>query len=510
MSTSKTILKSTTAVVIVMLVSKVLGFLRQTLMAGVYGSNDVTDIYFISSDFMINVAGAFTTALTTALVTVYIAIAVKDGKKAAGEVASKVLVLFLTAAAAAILVLDGFAPQVGRLLAPAYDAGQLSLLAHYLRVFSIAFIFSAFQSIYAAVLNANNIFVPGKLYGVIYNPLTILSMILLGEKLGIVSVVYAYYVANIIQIIFLHLRCRGIYSFRPTLKMRDARLAQVGRLALPILISNIVIQLNGIIDKALCSYLGEGVASAYSYAYTLEQFVTGTFTATITMVLLSQFASLAAEQDAEQINAMLTRAVSAMILVLTPVAVIAILSSRDIVTLIYMRGKFTVEAVEHTTMALIGFAVGFPIIALREVMIRIHFAFQKTRLPMIISMISVVLNITASIILSRCIGILGITIATSLSAIASVVLLVVTAKRYMPDFRFFSCWRAIWKCAVALLFCAAAVYFSGGLFQNSLFLRVVCRLILGCVVYAAALYVLRCRELLELWNAIRVRVRRGK
>ena len=69
MTKSNTILKSTTAVMLVVLFSKLLGFVRQTLVAGVYGSNDVTDIYFISSEFMVNVSGAFTTALTTALVT---------------------------------------------------------------------------------------------------------------------------------------------------------------------------------------------------------------------------------------------------------------------------------------------------------------------------------------------------------------------------------------------------------------------------------------------------------
>mgnify|MGYP004527144501 CR=1 FL=1 len=507
MSKSKTILKSTTAVITVMLASKLLGFLRQTLMANIYGSNDLTDIYFISSEFMINVVGAFTTALTTALVTVYISIAVKNGKKAAGEVVSKVLVLFLVAATAAILILDSFAPQVGRLLAPAYDTEQLNLLARYLRIFSAAFIFSAFQSIYAAVLNANDIFVPGKLYGLIYNPLVIAFILLLNGKLGIDSVICAYYIANIIQIIFLHLRCRGIYSFRPTLNLRDERLVQVGRLALPILLSNVVIQLNGIIDKALCSYLGEGVASAYTYAYTLEQFVTGTFTATITMVLLSQFANLVAEKDFEKINAMLTRAVSAMILTLTPVAVITVLSARDIVTLIYMRGKFTMEAVDQTTMALIGFAVGFPIIALREVMIRIHFAFQKTQLPVAISILSVLLNAVASILLSQYIGILGITIATSVSAVASVVLLVITSRRYVPDFHFFSCWKAMLKCAVALLFGAAAVLLAGWLFPDHLLLRIIFRLSMGCIVYAAALYALRCQELLELLGAIRARLR---
>lgn len=508
MTKSNTILKSTTAVMLVVLFSKVLGFLRQTLVAGVFGSNDVTDIYFISSEFTINVAGAFTTALTTALVTVYIAVSVKEGKKAAGEVASKVLVLFLMVAAAAIVLLDLFAPQVGHLLAPAYGAEQLGSLAFYLRIFSVAFLFSAFQSIYAAVLNANNIFVPGKLYGVIYNPLVIVSILLLGERLGISAIVYAYYLANILQILYLHLRCRGIYSFRPTLRFRDERLVRVWWLALPILISNVVMQCNGIVDKALCSYLGEGVASAYTYARTLEQFVTGTFTATVTMVLLSQFAAFAAQQDTEKINAMLKRTVAVLILLLVPVAVITVLSSKDIVTLVYMRGKFTWEAVNQTTMALAGFAVGFPLIALREVMIRVHFAFQKTRIPMLISMAAVGMNVVLSLILAQVIGVMGITLATSLSAVLSVVLLVVTAKRYMPDFRFFSCRTAIWKCAVALVPCVIAVLWAGTCFQGNVLLRVALELFLGCAVYGVALVCLRCREVLEFAGLITARLRK--
>ena len=81
----KNILKATSAVAAVMLLSKVLGFLRQSIVANVYGSNTATDIYFVSSEFMINLSAAFTTALTTALVTVYISIALNQGKPAAGK-----------------------------------------------------------------------------------------------------------------------------------------------------------------------------------------------------------------------------------------------------------------------------------------------------------------------------------------------------------------------------------------------------------------------------------------
>ena len=70
-----------------------------------------------------------------------------------------------------------------------------------------------------------------------------------------------------------------------------------------------------------------------------------------------------------------------MILILAPVALITVLSAGDIVSLVYYRGEFTLENVHSTTLALVGFAVGFPIIALRELLIRVHFAYQETKSP---------------------------------------------------------------------------------------------------------------------------------
>lgn len=502
---SRNIVKTTTVVAAAMLLSKVLGFFRQSIVANVYGSNTATDIYFVSSEFMINLAAAFTTALTTALVTVYISIAMRQGKQAAGKVASRVLTLFLLGALAAVLLLDLFAPQVGWLLAPAYDQGQLELLAHYLRLFSAAFLFSAFQSIYAAVQNANDIFVPGKLYGVIYNPVAIFFMLVLGDKLGLSALVYAYYIANVIQVILLHVRCRDFYRFVPTLRFWEENVKTVWRLALPVLISNVVIQLNGVVDKAICSYLGAGMASAYTYANTLEQFVTGTFTATLNLILLSRFAEIAAEGDRERMIRTLTQGATAMILILAPVALIAVLSAGDIVSLVYYRGEFTLENVHSTTLALVGFAVGFPIIALRELFIRVYFAYQKTKAPMVISIASVVCNIALSVLLSLVMGILGVTLATSLSAVLSVVLLDRGVRKMVPGFRLFSQGKSYGKCVLAMALAAGTVLAVGQLGIASVLVRTALKLSAGCAVYGLAIAALHRRQTKQLWQSWRDR-----
>ena len=103
------------------------------------------------------------------------------------------------------------------------------------------------------------------------------------------------------------------------------------------------------------------------------------------------------------------------------------------------------ENVHSTTLALVGFAVGFPIIALRELLIRVHFAYQETKSPMVISMISVVCNVVLSILLSFWVGILGVTLATSLSAVVSVYFLNRGVKEMLPGFRLFSPVEKLWK-----------------------------------------------------------------
>ena len=503
MSEKNLILRSTTAVMAVILCSKLLGFFRQTVIAGVFGSNQATDIFFISSDFILSFSGAVTNTLVTALVTIFISVSVKEGKESAQRLLSRVLVLFLLCAVALVAFLVLFAPAVGKVIAPAYDGSQLDILAKYLRIFSVAFIFTAFQSTYTSVLNANNIFVPGKLYGIVYHPIAIVLVLLFGETVGIPVLFYSYYIANILYTLYLALRSRNHVRFYFRQKLRDKNLRLFGTVVLPILLCNIVVQLNGVIDKAICSLLGVGMASSYSYAYTLEQFVTGTFTMTLSMVLFSRFAAFAAEGKEEDFRRLLTKAVSIMLVLLTPVMVITVFCAEDITTLVYMRGEFTARAAGYTALALAGFAVGFPITAMRELMIKVHFAFQETKRPVVIMALTVLLNLVASMIPSRFWGIFGITAATSLSSILAVALLVLTSRRYIGDFRFFAQWRTYGKIVIAGAVCAVCVWLAGQLFPASPLLNTGIRIVVGCLVYFLALLAVGCDEVSEVVGKLR-------
>lgn len=506
MKKNNTVVGSALLVMIVSLSSKLLGFVRQMVIASSFGSNTNTDIFFVSSEFMLGLSGALLASLTSALVTIYIDTAVKKSRDDANSVASKMLTLFLAASAVFILIINLFAPYIAGILAPAYSAEDLSVLTRYLRLFSVVFIFTAFQSIYAAVLNANNSFVPGKLYGIVYNPMAIIFVILLGSQLGTGALVLAFLIGNIGQTLLLKRLSGKVFTFRPSFEFKDETIKHLIILSMPLLLSNIFMQLNGIIDKSICSVLGEGIASNYSYAYTLEQFVTATITISISMVLLSKYASYVSEGNTEMVIKTFRQSLSGLIILLTLITVIACAAAPEIVKIVYMRGEFDQKAALSTSYALMGFCIGFVPVAIREMYIRLHFAYQDTKMPMLANIAAVVVNALLSLILARYIGILGISLATSISVLLTVVILNRSAKKYISDFRFFSMYRLLIKVAIAAVLALLTALFIKNTLNTNILLSFVASAAASATVYIVLLFLLKCNELNEFCISIKQQV----
>lgn len=506
MKKNNTVIGSAVLVMIVVLSSKFLGFLRQVVIASSYGSNLNTDIYFLSSDFMIGLSGALLASLTTALVTIYIDISIKKDRESANAVASKMLTLFLLVGGVFILLTNIFAPIISKILAPSYTAEANQTLITYLRIFSITFIFTAFQSIYAAVLNANNSFVPGKLYGIVYNPIAIVLVLLFAGRFGINALVIAYFLGNICQTLLLRYLCHDTFTFRPSLNFKDSNIKHLIILSLPLLLSNIFIQLNGIIDKAICSLLGEGIASNYSYAYTLEQFITATITATLSLILLSKYATYVAQKNTEMVIKTFKESLSGLIILLVPITIVACVMSPEIVKIVYMRGQFDEIAAFHTSRALIGFAIGFGLIAIREMYIRLHFSYQDTKMPMVSNIAAVVLNAVLSFILAKYIGVMGVSLATSLSVVLTIYLLNKSVKKYIPDFKFSSLNKLLLKLTLSAVVTILATLCLKNIINTHIIIEFVLCAVVALIVYALSLFALRCEELTFLLSQIKSQI----
>ncbi len=501
------VMRATTAVMAVTLLSRLLGFVRQSMIASIYGANQTVDIYFTASDFFIGVSAAFTTALTAALVNIYIRVRLNNGEKQANRTASGMMTFYFLFGIAAVGLFVLAAPLLARILAPGYDAAGLAELTKFLRIYSLALIFSGFQSILAAVLNARNSFVPANLYGLIYNPLAIIMMLFGSQNLGIYAVVIAYMIGNLIQLAVMNGFCHGrvrlcVPAFTPEIR-------QILWLSLPLLLSNILLQCNHVVDKVICNLLGEGMVSAYAYAYALEQFVTAAFSLTVGQVLYSTFTDLAAKGDHDNMQKMLEKALGVLVLILWPVLLVSFIASGDIVRIVYMRGSFTETAAVNTQLALMGFAVGFPIVAVREIYVRVHLAYQNSKRAMTAGAAEVLINTVLSIFLAMVLkergwGIFGIALATSLSALLSIFLLNRSVRRYLPRFRLMNLRVTFLKILAAGAVCTAVIIVTGKIPCGRLF-GFVLQSAAGIGVYIAMLSAMRCEEIHQAARMIKKR-----
>lgn len=496
MSKKKSVILSAIIVIGVMLGSKMLGFLRQIIIASSFGANFETDVFFVSSEFMTGLSQALISSLITALVTVYIDISVKKSRKEASFMTSKMLILFLMIGGSLVLLSNLFAPQLASLLAPTYTAEHHEELIRYLRFFSAAFLFTALQSIFVAVLNANDSFAPSKYYGLLYNPIAILLVLLFGRNIGINALVLAFYIANTLQTLLLYFLSRKHFKFTPTFSLKDDSVRHLIQLSLPLLLSNIFIQVNVIIDKAICSTLGEGVASNYSYANTLEQFVTSTITTTLSLILLSKYATFVAKGDTPMVEKTFKNSIEGMVLLLAPITAVVMVQAYDIVQIVYLRGQFDQAAAAMTAKALIGFAPGLALVAVREMYIRLHFSYQDTKMPMIASGLGCLLNGILSLILSRFIGVIGVSLATSFSVILTIWMLNRSIKKYLPSHRLSGMTLFFLKVLAAMVIGGAAAFAAMQLMGG---LHVILRFGIGAIacgiVYLGFLFLLRCEEL---------------
>ena len=199
-------------------------------------------------------------------------------------------------------------------------------------------------------------------------------------------------------------------------------------------------------------------------------------------------------------------------LFLAPIALLTGVFAYDLVSIVYLRGAFDAAAAEQTARALTGFAVGFPLVAMREMYIRLHLAYQDTRRPMLANVAAVALNAALSIALAPLVGIFGIALATSLSVLLTIALLDRSTKRYLPRFRFALLLPTLWRTALggAAALCAALAVRGAVTVETPTAASLLARFLLASVcaaaVYLAVLLAARCPELTEGLAALRARL----
>ena len=401
------------------LLSRILGYLRDILIAIFLGASIFADAFFVAFRLPNTFRRLFAEGtFNAAFIPSYVSIKSENknkGKKFADDVFNiLVIILFLI-----ILIVEIFTPYIVYIIAPGFEdnSQKFNLAVEFTRITFPFLLFVSLSSFLSGILNSNNKFAAAAAAPIILNIILILSLVIsYFLKLDFAKQLsYGVTLAGIIQFLFLIFFTRKYY--KPSLEFKINLTNKVKFFfskLLPSILSSGVTQINILIGTIIASFESGAVSYLY-YAdriYQINLALAGIAVGTVSLPVLSNAFK---QKNISMISKIQSKSIELSILLSIPASVGLVIASDQIVSALFGYGSFTLENVQLTSLALKFFGYGIPAFALIKILSNFFFARNNTKTPFYISCFVVSLNILLSVSLFSKYGFVIIPIATSIS-----------------------------------------------------------------------------------------------
>ena len=506
---SKTI-KSISIVTVLLLLSKVFGFVREMFIAAYYGATWQTDAYNMALNLISLLTAIVAAGLAAVIIPIYIQKKVQQSDDEARLFASNLLCI--TSLFYILISILGiiFAPQIVRLIAFNFNEETAALTVSLMRIMFTAAVGINIVDFLSLISRANEKFIVPSLISLPLTIVIVLFTVFLSGSIGIYALAYAFIVYTLIQVIILVFSLRGVFKFSFRLNFIDGDFSNVIILSLPIFFNVAIRELNVVINRILASGLPEGSISAINYANVLRNLPDTIITFSLATVIFPMLSKYAASNDFDDFKKLAAKAVSLVFITLLPIIAISVHFSTDIVRLVYERGAFTYDNTIMTSHIFIFAIISIVFSTGASVLTNAFYGAQDTKTPQIAMAVMVVCNIALNLILVRYMHAAGLVFASSIAFAVFFVLLLILFRRKFGSFGGISILKNVAKYSIA----AAGmipIFLLCELLRHSLPLLIF--LAIGATaslaVYAGLLYLFKADLFMEGLKRVRTRLSRA-
>ena len=466
------IIKSTGTFSFYTLISRVLGYLRDILIAIFLGSGALADAFFVAFRIPNTFRRLFGEgSFNAAFIPSYSKELIK-GKTNARNFANNIFNLLSIFLLILIAIVELFMPIFVSIIAPGFKSNpEKFLLAVQLTKITFPFIlFVSLASFFSAILNSYNKFAAASAAPIILNIFLILILLfgkILDEKL-VIYLSYGVSLAGLTQLIFLIIFVKKYFVPKIQIKFKiTKKIKFFFKKLLPSIFSSGVTQINILIGTIIASFQASAVSYLY-YAdriYQINLAIAGIAIGTIILPKLSSYIQQNKNKDITRIQ---NKSLELSLFLSLPAMFGLIIISEEIVSCLFGYGSFDQVSVRNSANALLYFSLGLPAYSLIKIFSTFIFARDNTKIPFYFSSISVLLNVVISIYFFRDVGFLIIPIATSISSWVNSTLLYVYLHKinyFKFSFNLIFQFMKILFCTILMSFC---LYFLVSIFSEQL------------------------------------------
>jgi len=514
-------LKTTRAATVVGMatfLSRILGFMRDMVIANFFGARIYADAFFVA--FRIpNLLRRLSAegSLTIAFVPVFTDYLTNRNKKEAFDVASITFTLLAIVLVFVSLLGVLLSPFIVKIISPGFidQPDKFRLTTLLTRIMFPYIFFISLVALCMGILNSLRHFAAPALSPVLLN-LSMIAALLTAYpyfKEPVIALAIGVIIGGVLQLALQlpFLIKKGI-RLKPNFNFSHPAIKRIGTLMIPATFGAAIYQLNVFITTLLASLLDEGSISYLYYSNRVIEFPLGIFATALGTAVLPAMSTSAAKNDEKNLKEVFSFSFRLIFFISIPSMVGLILLRIPIISILFQRGEFNYQSVILTSQALLYYSLGLWAIAGTRIIVPTFYSLKDTKTPVKIAIIALLANIIISLFLMGPMGHSGLALATSLSSALQLLLLLAILRLRMGKIGLSKFFLSLLKVSIASLIMGVVIYYisnfapgnSFSYFAGNLF-NLTASIIVGVIVFSIISYLLKNAELLFLIGMIKER-----
>lgn len=441
------------------IVSKLLGFLRDRLLASYFGAGDLLDSYYAAfrlPDLIFN------TLVLGALASAFIPVFTKlwpQEKERALKLASTVLNYLVIILIFSGLIIFIFAPAIVKIITPGFSGDKLELTVSLTRIMLLSIIFFGVSNVIGGILNSFKRFFSFSLAPVFYNLGIIFGIAVLYKVWGTSGLAWGVVLGSLLHLLVqLPEVFKTGWRYQLTFKI-TSEVKKVFKLMLPRTIGLAGNQFNQLIITMIASTLTAGSIAIYNLANNLQSFPSSVFGVSLAIAAFPVFSEALGNGNQEFFKSVFSFHFRRILFLVIPLSMFILLLRAQIVRVILGAGNFDWADTYYTAQTLGWFIISLFAQSLIPLLARSFYALEDTKTPVIVSLTTIGLNVVGSYFLGRKFGVEGLALAFSIASILNMMALMMILRLrlgYLDDKKIV--WSTF-KISINSLIAGAGVYF---------------------------------------------------
>ncbi len=488
-------------VVLLTILSKILGFVREITVISYYGANQLTDTYKLAMTLPILLVIVVSIAINTALIPV-LTDAQKSNEK--NIFFSKFLTLSTVSIVLVMLLIVIFARPLSYVISTQIDDIMRNSVVTYMRLFTLLILFQVLSYAFVGYLQKDGRFYYAATMSIPLNITMIIGISVL-TKPSLFSLSIVTVIAYFTQLIWTSMPVfKSGYHFSLNFDYKDEHIKMFFVMIAPIILSLSAEQLNVLVDRHLASGLAAGSISLIDLSVRVKLIFYSLFVMSFLSIIYTRQTKTAFEEGVESLIVYTRKMLSSILMLIIPITAGVIVLSNEIIRLLYLRGQFTLEKASIAAILLMLLAVGNVSNTIKNMLSNMMFSLKKTKIPMRTTYLIVITNIILNLIVVKFIGIYGLVSATSIASIVGAVYLTLKLKKEFSEYNAFFLTQSFVKYIISSILMALVILvIKEFVLTTGDLLTILISFFVGVLVYGASLYALKTEELFDSYHTLK-------